>query len=447
MAVVVVPVGLDMGPVFEEAGRPDRLPMRYEVHLGGEPQELTAQQYTAWLAAFGSPERHADPGVDRASLEGDLRNGPAGPAGPVADPAPVVQDLLDRSMLLEYDPDAMDEKVFGAFRLYPRAHGLGSTPERPEHYGIGYPGDTFAEVGPTVYQLLSLSLTFPALWYAFEDMAEAERGDPPPGGPRSAAEIGRVLGVVLPSLVCSGAAFLDALNYEPPELDPVTPDGRTTPDRSESSVIVPVGLNMGEDCTARDPDDDPDAARWLVHHGTNWAELDPEESAAYLAAFNERERQERGELNRHSLARLLRASDRSAEPEPAIDRLLDRGLLVEYDPETGPFEQLFRGLQLFPLGHGLGNTAEHPGRYRIGIAGAPELWVGPEVYAIWSYSLTGRSLWDACADLAEGADEDLQEGEEPLGYRPDDLAAAVAEVLPGMIAHGCAFLDPLNYVQ
>lgn len=437
MPTVVVPVGLDMGAIFAEHGPPDRSPAWYEVHLGGQPQQLTAQQYTAWLGAFHDVAAHGELAVDRTVLERHLSTDPTGPAGPLPAPGPIIDDLLKRKLLLEYDTEDVRKDAFGILRLLPRAHGLGSTPDTPHRYRIGDPDRVLAEVDSVAYQVWSLSLTYPALWYSFEEIAEAGDWQLAPGQqPPTPAEVGARVGAALPLLVSSRAAFLDLVNYEPPEFSPTTLDGNADSGHAEP-VIVPAGLNMGPGSSA---------GSWLVHHGMDWVELGPEERAVYLTALDRRDLVAAEELNRQTLADAVRSADGPAEPEPAIADLLSRGLLVEFDPDEGSLERLFRSIQLFPLGRGFGNSADQPGRYWIGVDQA-EIGVAAEVYSIWSYALTTPSLWAACAALATGLDEQPAPGEEPMNYTADELAHMIAPVLPALVVSGCAFIDPLNYGQ
>lgn len=60
-----------------------------------------------------------------------------------------------------------------------------------------------------------------------------------------------------------------------------------------------------------------------------------------------------------------------------------------------PTEATFRGLQLFPLVQGFGNSPEQPASYTIGLGGEPLVEVDANIYAIWSYALTEASLWDS----------------------------------------------------
>lgn len=209
-------------------------------------------------------------------------------------------------------------------------------------------------------------------------------------------------------------------------------------------VIVPVGLNMGQDFAAcgsaeRAPE------YWQVHLGGEVVQLDADEVVAWGAAFMDPQQHAANEVDRQNLEARIRGLDNGlAEPSPVVSRLLERGLLVEFDPDGGQLEALFSGLQLFPLAQGMGNTPENLDRYEIGFAGNSLVEVGPNVYAIWSYAITEPSLWDACAGLAAGLDEDLEPGEQPYNLSAEDIAGDVAAALPVLVTGACAFLDPVN---
>lgn len=456
MSQVIVPVGFDMGPVYAETGPPDRAPLRYEVHLGGDPQELTAEEYTAWKAAFSDPDAHVNLEFDRARLDETLRTVDHAPAGRLADPTTAVNRLLRVGLLLEFDPEAGEglAEPFGIRRLYPRAHGLGTSDGMPDLYGIGYPGDRFVEIPTGVYNAWNTTLLEPTLWDACEIIAEiateiGAQQEEPVEVP--ASELAGDVAVQLPLLVSGRAAFLDLLNYELvhdreasawPVKSPSVHGGRPP-------VIVPVGLPLGYDHSLGVPEDHPDTF-FHVHLGLEYEDLTLEEFVAWGAAFADPVRHGRLEVTRAHLEERLRTAegdDRMAEPGPVVERLLERGLLVEFEPAEGPLEELFRAVQVFPLGDGMGNTAERPDMYHIGVSGESQVSVPPELYAIWSYAMTCGSLWEACVALAEGADEDLAPGEQPMLMAPEALARGMAGALPAMISAGCAFLDPLNYVR
>jgi hypothetical protein len=208
-------------------------------------------------------------------------------------------------------------------------------------------------------------------------------------------------------------------------------------------VIVPVGLSMGQDFADKDAGERPEGS-WQVHLGAEAAYLTPEELRAWATAFSDVQRHADHTFTRDHLERLLRqGGDGTADPAPVVKGLLDRRLLLEYDPADADWESLFGRLRLLPLVQGMGNTPERPTQYELGIAGEPILSVTANVYGLWSYSFTSATLWDACAELAQGVDEDLDPGEEPLGYTAAGVGAEIGAALPLLVATGCAFLDPV----
>lgn len=208
------------------------------------------------------------------------------------------------------------------------------------------------------------------------------------------------------------------------------------------TVIVPVGLNMGPDFADASPAGDT-AGSWHVHLGSEAARLTADELRAWGTAFSDVQRHADHTFTREHLEQLLRQSaDGDGDPAPIVSGLLDRGLLLEYDPADADWEALFDKVNLFPLVQGMGNSPEEPAAYQLGVGGEPILSVNANVYGIWSYSLTSRSLWSACAGLAAGIDQDLEPGEEPFGYTAAGIAAQVGAAIPLLVATGCAFLDP-----
>lgn len=218
MPTVIVPVGFLMGPEFGVDGPPDRDPLHYEIHLGGDPQDLGVEEFAVWAAAFTDPPRHANLEVDRKALEEFLRSDD-GIAGRMPDPAPLVSSLLERGLLVEFDPiEGPLQPLFRRLRLFPQGQGIGSTPDLPDAYHIGFGVQPLVRVSSNVYQLWSYSMTFPALWDACVDMAEAAGTDLAPGEEPidvDAEALAREIGSVIPMLVSAGAAFLDPLNDEP----------------------------------------------------------------------------------------------------------------------------------------------------------------------------------------------------------------------------------------
>lgn len=210
------------------------------------------------------------------------------------------------------------------------------------------------------------------------------------------------------------------------------------------TVIVPTGLSLGQDFEAGDPAQRP-AEFWQVHFGTVTEDLSRDEAIVWGAAFTDVQAHMDHEMSRDRLASLIPEDSGVADPVAVVSKLLARGLLVEFDPASVSVQRVFREHQLFPLVQGMGNSPENPTGYEIGIAGQTLVVANADVYAIWSYALTCRSLWDACAELAAGLDEDLGPGEEPLGLTTEGVAGDLATAVPVLVATGCAYLDPVNY--
>ncbi|NJP32849.1 hypothetical protein [Micromonospora thermarum] len=206
------------------------------------------------------------------------------------------------------------------------------------------------------------------------------------------------------------------------------------------TVIVPVGLNLGPSYRYVTPPD-PNPEYWEVRLGNDSEELTDEEFHVWGRAFLDPERHARLEVSRETLRRdALAAGNGPTDPEAVIDRLLDRGLLIEFDPD-GELEKPFRRIKLYPLAEGMGNTPDEPDRRLIGHNGQAHVKVNYTVYGMWAYSSTIGSLWDACVDFEAGTKEQHEAGEDVEETSAAEVAAEAAKTVPMLIASGCAFLD------
>jgi hypothetical protein len=209
------------------------------------------------------------------------------------------------------------------------------------------------------------------------------------------------------------------------------------------TVIVPVGLNLGPSYRYVTPPD-PTPEYWEVRLGTDSEELSADEFQVWGRAFLDPERHARLEVNRDTLRRdLLAAGNGPADPDEAIGALIDRGFLVEFDPE-GPLEKVFRRLRLHPLAEGMGNTPEEPDRRLIGHNGQPLLKVTGVVYGLWAFSAFDQSLWHACAGMDVDNRKGLDAGEDLERLTAEEAARQASLTVPMLVASGCAFLDPVG---
>jgi hypothetical protein len=211
MPTVVVPVGLNLGPSFRYATPPDPVPEYFEVRLGQDSEELDEDEYRVWGAAFVDGERHSRLEVDRASLEAYVRENLSRPA----DPGPVVDALLARGLLVEFDPEGALEEPFRRLRLHPLAEGLGNTSEEPAWRGIGHGGQPVVRVNGTVYGLWAYSSTEPSLWQSCRALAEDStrarvEGEDVEEIP--VEEAARAIAGNIPMLVAAGCAYLEPVS-------------------------------------------------------------------------------------------------------------------------------------------------------------------------------------------------------------------------------------------
>jgi hypothetical protein len=208
------------------------------------------------------------------------------------------------------------------------------------------------------------------------------------------------------------------------------------------AVIVPVGLYLGPSYRYVTPPD-PTPEYWEVRFGADSGELDADEYRVWATAFLDPKRHERLEINRSSLLLDLIVADRGpTDAVGVLDRLLEQGLLLEYDTD-GSLEKAFSRIRLFPLAEGLGNTPEEPDRYRIGHNGVSLVEVAGVVRGLWAASSLDPSLWHACAGMDEDNRQAIAAGEDLERLTADEAARQIAITMPMLIASGCAFLDPV----
>jgi hypothetical protein len=208
MPTVIVPVGLNLGPAYPPEPPPNLIPVSYRVRLGREYEPLTAKEYIVWSTAFDNPERHVQHEVTRATLHRDVVA-----SGYQADTIDgVIDALLGRGLLVEFDPHGPLEQTFRALRLYPLAQGLGNSSEHPEWWGIGHNGQAVLKVPGSAYGMWAFSHTEKSLWAACLYLAEDPDNELRPEDDvddLTAEEAAESIAVTIPLLVSAGCAVLD----------------------------------------------------------------------------------------------------------------------------------------------------------------------------------------------------------------------------------------------
>ncbi|RKR87122.1 hypothetical protein BDK92_1395 [Micromonospora pisi] len=209
MPTVIVPVGLSMGPRYRYVRPPDPTPECYEIHLGDDLVELDETEAAVWAAAFVDAERHAKLAINRKSLIQLVQTAPK----PEPRAAEIVDDLIARGLLVEFDPEGDLEPVFRRHKLLPLGQGLGSTPDEPHLHRIGFANQPILAVPNDTYGIWSFSFLHHDLWAACVDLAdeseeEAEGEEVQGLTPEGVAQ---EFAMQLPMLVSTSCAFLDRL--------------------------------------------------------------------------------------------------------------------------------------------------------------------------------------------------------------------------------------------
>jgi hypothetical protein len=124
----------------------------------------------------------------------------------------------------------------------------------------------------------------------------------------------------------------------------------------------------------------------------------------------------------------------------ALDDLLAKDLIIEVTAETEEAVEFARVCRIRSLLVGLGNTAEDPLHFGIGLpAGQPIMQASTFDYELWKWGHACDSLWHACNVLAQaGRDVDPADPEQT---DPSRILTRVLSTTQNLISHGAAYLD------
>ena len=142
-----------------------------------------------------------------------------------------------------------------------------------------------------------------------------------------------------------------------------------------------------------------------------------------------------------SRASVLTAARRAGigRPDEVLDSLLEDGLLAETTPNGDSAIDFGRRYRMVPLMLGLGNTAEEPGIYSIGLVGMPIVQLSATAYDLYEWAHLDPNLWVACEGAAATA---LRVGiDDPLATDPVRTLEALLETLHIMLSHNAICLD------
>lgn len=213
MPQVIVPVGMMLGEYFRVDAVSAPTPEFWHVSVGGNAAKLNADEIKVWATAMLEPERQAKLEGTREVLIESVR---AATKGVISRPGKIIDDLLSRGLLLEFDPEHGDmETVARKHRLFPLGVGMGNSGEDPMMYRIAVGSEPRIGVNGDVYALWSNSLYYLNLWDSCEQFAkEMNQYVRTSSGMEEldAESVMRELAVNIPLLVSAECAFLDPLN-------------------------------------------------------------------------------------------------------------------------------------------------------------------------------------------------------------------------------------------
>jgi len=125
----------------------------------------------------------------------------------------------------------------------------------------------------------------------------------------------------------------------------------------------------------------------------------------------------------------------AADPAADLDALTADGLLLHVGP--GGARSFAEGVRLLPAVPGLGNTAEQPGTWSLGLLGQPLVGLDAALYDLVVWAHCDPSLWEAC----RGASATSRRARVPGAEDADALLARLVDALHTLLAVGAVRLD------
>lgn len=175
-----------------------------------------------------------------------------------------------------------------------------------------------------------------------------------------------------------------------------------------------------------------------VRVGAEINRLDDEQFAIWGLAHGVAGRPPEESWNRQSVLAVARRAG-IGRAEEILESLVDDDLLVEATPGTDSAVDFARRHRLVPLMLGLGNTAEEPWIYSVGLLGMPIVQVSAMAYDLYEWAHLDANLWAACEAAAATA---VRVGiDDPMATDPLQMLHALVGTLHVMLSPNAAFLD------
>jgi hypothetical protein len=202
---------------------------------------------------------------------------------------------------------------------------------------------------------------------------------------------------------------------------------------ANNALILPVGHSLGVSWDLASG-----TAEHRVRRGTEVITMDAERFGLWALAHGVPQRQVDEVWTFDSV---LDVADEMglADPEPLLAELLADGLLVEVDQADGASAAFARRHRMVPLMLGLGNTAEDPDVFLIGLPGRPLVGVPAVAYDLYGWAHLDPDLWTACRSAAQ-----INEGlrpDDPSATDPEQLVGALLGILHVLLGPNTIYLD------
>lgn len=124
----------------------------------------------------------------------------------------------------------------------------------------------------------------------------------------------------------------------------------------------------------------------------------------------------------------------------ALETLFTKDLIIEVVPETADAVEFAKVVRPRSLLVGLGNTADDPLHYGIGLPGGqPVMRATAFDYELWKWGHACDNLWHVCHVLAQ-AGRDVAPNE-PEQTDPERILTRVLASVQNLVAHGAMYLD------
>lgn len=213
-----------------------------------------------------------------------------------------------------------------------------------------------------------------------------------------------------------------------------TDDDANADPTDDAALLFPIGHCIGAYY------DQPNSTDhfFQVRVGPDVVRLDDQQFALWGLAHGAPDRPEDQPWNRKAVLTAARRAGIS-KSEDVLDALIKDHVLFETTPGTDGAVEFARRHRLIPLMLGLGNTAEEPRLYSVGLVGLPVVTMSAMAYDLYEWAHMDSNLWLACQGAAATA---VRVGiDDRLATEPLLMLDALLGTLHALLSPNAAYLD------